>query len=282
MGFGTREKFAPLMVLLGALALLCIFPGLAQAGKFYGTVVVEQGVLTLVRDGQARDYKASSTEVTVEEKDLLRVREASRVVLKTREHATLNLGSNAILHCEPWIAPKSHGTIRLLFGRFRAKIEGLAGSEGFNVRTTTATIGVKGTEYSLAQASNGNTAVLALENTVTATGADGVEQPVPPGQVSAIVGDAGATKSAPAPEAFQREMAKIDAPPPDSKAALDLPAEKVLVEQGIVSQEALDRSKVERPRLELDTHGIPIPKAPMNLEDTDTGGSGGRFAPGSR
>src|SRR5579863_1927396 len=224
--------FAATPVLVGS--------GSAWAAQLYGTAVVQQGTMTIVRGAEQLQYAASAAEVTVQEQDLIRVRDASRVVLKTRERSTLTLGSNAILHCLPWTTPQSKGVLRLLFGRFQAKVETLSGQE-FNVRTSTATIGVKGTSYSLAETSNGNTAVLGIEHVVTATGLDGVAQPVSPGQVSTVVGNAGATASVPAPEAFQVEMAKIDAPPPDSQAAINLPAEQVLVDQGIVSKEALDK-----------------------------------------
>jgi FecR protein len=247
-----------------AAGVTCSFP--AVAAPLYGNLVVQQGEMTIVRDGQLLQYKASPTQITVEERDLLRVRSASKVVMTTRDHATLTLGSNAILNCIPWSTSKSKGILRVLFGRMQAKVQGAAGQE-FAIKTSTATIGVKGTEYRLAETSNGNSVVLGVENTVIVTGDDGVEQRITANQVSAVVAGAPATRAEVAPAELVRELADLDSPDPDAKEALQLPAESVLVDRGILSKESLLRSKAHR-AMTLDTHGIPIPTEPMNLDDS--------------
>lgn len=209
----------------------------------YGAAVVEQGGMTIVRDGKALSYPASRQPVEVNERDLVRVREASRIVLKTRDHATLTLGANAVFQCEPWQSRNTTGVLRMLFGRFRATVTGLAGPDRFNVKAATATIGVKGTEFRFAATSGGNSAVLGVENTVTNAGRDGVDQAVAPGQISVVLAGNPATPAVAAPQEFKDAMRNLDSPPVTSPAARDLPAEKSLVEKGIVSQEQLDKSK---------------------------------------
>lgn len=258
------------MLILATATLLAV-PG-AFAATRYGTAVVEQGEITILREGKSLTFKAGPTEIPVNEQDTVRVREASRMVLHTQDKATVRLGANAVFQCEPWKQSARSGTFRMLFGRMRANVTGLAGEDRFNVKTATATIGVKGTEYSLAQSSSGNTAVLGIESTTTTAGPDGVEQPVGPNQMSAVVGGNPATQSVVAPEEFKTEMAKIDSPPAGSTAALNLPAETVLVDKGIVSKEALVKSKEDRPQVQQQAATIQAPQPSINLDDAQQAG----------
>jgi len=244
----------------------------AWAATQYGTAVVEQGSVTVLREGKALTFQASPTPIDINVQDTVRVRESSRIVLKTQDKAVVTLGSNAVFQCEPWQAEKSHGTFRMLFGRMRANVQGLAGEDRFNVKTATATIGVKGTQYGLAQSSSGNTAVLGIESTVTTAGPDGVEQPVGPNQMSAVVGGNPATQSVAAPAEFKAEMSKVDSPPPGSAAALNLPAETVLVDKGIVSKEALTKSKEDRPQGQQQVSNVQSPAPSINLDDAQQAG----------
>lgn len=267
-------------MLVGAMLLLTAIAagGLPAAllAAEYGTAVIEQGEMTITREGQTVSYKASARRVAVNEKDLVRVRDASRIVLKTREGATILVGANAVFQCEPWQASNRSGVFRMLFGRFRANVVGRAGESGFNVKTRTATIGVKGTDYALAESSNGNTAVLGFEGTVTVAGPQGGEQWVGPNQTSLVVGDSPATTSVPAPDELKRDLANLNSAPLGSTAALDLPAESALVDKGIVTKEALQRSKVDKNRILLDT-GLPdLPFPSMNLDDSPAGGPSAR------
>jgi len=244
----------------------------AFAATQYGTAVVEQGSITILREGKALTFNASSEPIAVNVQDTVRVREASRITMKTNDKATVTLGANAVFQCEPWQAEKRSGTFRMLFGRMRANVQGLAGEDRFNVKTATATIGVKGTQYGLAQSSSGNTAVLGIESTVTTAGPDGVEQPVGPNQMSAVVGGNPATQSVAAPDEFKAEMAKVDSPPPGSQAALNLPAETVLVDKGIVSKEALTKSKEDRPQAVQQASNTQAPMPSINLDDAQQAG----------
>lgn len=259
------------VALLLAAAVVVAQPA-AWAATQYGTAVVEQGEVTILREGKILSFKASKDQVEVNERDTVRVREASRIVLKTRDKATVTLGSNAVFQCQPWQAASTSGTFRMLFGRMRADVQGLAGTDRFNVKTATATIGVKGTEYGLAQSSSGNTVVLGITHTVTTTGVDGVEQPVGPNQVSAVIGSNGATQSVAAPEEFKAEMAKVDAPAPGSAAALNLPSETLLVDKGIVSKEALVRSKQDRAQVQPKFNATEAPNPSINLDDAQQAG----------
>jgi hypothetical protein len=242
----------------------------AWAAAKYGDAVVEQGAMTIIREGKSTNFQASGQAVPVNEKDLVRVRDNSRVVLKTADRATVTLGSNAVFQVEPWQQQEQKGVFRMLFGRFRASVTTLAGGERFNVKTATATIGVKGTEYSTAVTTGGYTSVLGIESTVENTGSDGVPQPVNPGQVSVTASPA--TPAIPAPQQFIDAMRDLNSPSPWNPQALYLPAMQALIDAGVVSPNALDKWKQEQAETTTgEATGLDVPPPP-NFQDAQQQG----------
>jgi hypothetical protein len=232
-------------LLAGAIMAAAMVNGTAAwAAARYGDAVVEEGTMTIVREGQSLTFKASGQAVPVNERDLVRVRDASRVLLKTADRASVTLGANAVFQVEPWQQQEKTGLFRMLFGRFRASVTGLAGGERFNVKTATATIGVKGTEYSTAVTVGGYTAVLGVESVVENAGSDGVAQPVSPGQVSVTASPA--TSAVPAPQEFIDAMRNLNSPQVFDPQAIYLPAMEALIKAGVVSPAALDKWKQEQ------------------------------------
>jgi hypothetical protein len=214
------------------------------AAARYGDAVVEEGTMTIVREGQSLTFKASGQSVPVNERDLVRVRDASRVVLKTNDRASVTLGANAVFQVEPWQQQESKGVFRMLFGRFRATVTGLAGGERFNVKTATATIGVKGTEYATAVTTGGYTAVMGIESVTENSGSDGVAQPISAGQISVTASPA--TPAVPTPQEFIDAMRNLNSPQVFDPQAIYLPAMEALVNAGIVSPAALEKWKQEQ------------------------------------
>lgn len=255
-------------LLAGAVMAAAMVNGPAVwAAARYGDAVVEEGTMTIVREGQSLSFKASGQAVPVNERDLVRVRDASRVVLKTADRATVTLGSNAVFQVEPWQQQEKSGLFRMLFGRFRAGVTGLAGGERFNVKTATATIGVKGTENALAVANNGNAVLLGIENVTTLSGKDGVDQGVGPNQVSAVIGGGPATPPVGAPDEFKKEMGGVNSPPAGSPGAASLPAEQALIQAGVISQDALNKSKEQGPQLQPPPTPPTAPAPSIYLDD---------------
>ena len=122
----------------------------------------------------------------------------------------------------------------------------LAGQE-FNVKTATATIGIKGTEYTGSVTSQGDAMVLVEENTVQVAGLDGVQQPVKPDLIAvSLNGKDGATAPSLPPQEVLSAMkaGNLDSPAAASVQASSLPAEAVLVKSGIISQKDLAESKL--------------------------------------
>ncbi len=206
-------------------ALLCGCGAFVAIGApQYGTLVVEQGSVTLIRDGKAQSHSASPSPVTVNEQDIVRVREGSKATLTTSEQAKVVFGANAIFHCKPWQAANRTGVLSLLYGRLRASVQGLGPERSFNLRTLESVVGVKGTEYGLIQTNGGGTMVLGIESTVTLTGSDNEDQSIGPDHFASVAPGQPATPSFEAPTVLKQAIASLDAPPANSPKARDLPA----------------------------------------------------------
>jgi len=230
-----------------AVALLAVGSASALAAANYGMAEVEKGTLTLVREGSKLNYQASGTPVQVVVDDVLLVQKDSRVVLRTVDKAVVTIGSNAAFQVRPWESQEKSGLLRALFGRFRVKATELTGGAEFNLKTATATIGIKGTEYTGSVTSQGDAIILVQESTVQLAGLDGVQQPVRPDLIAvALNGKEGATAASLPPEQLTAEMniQSLDSPNASSAQAAQLPAEEQLVKSGIISQKDIAESKI--------------------------------------
>ena len=235
----TSAFFVTLMlVLLGV-------PGATLAATPYGEAVVEKGRITVMRDGKNMRFRKSATPITIQEGDLIRVRRKSQVLLKSREKATITLGANAVFHVQAWKAKEKSGFARMLFGRVRASITGLTGGERFNVKTATATIGVKGTGYRSAVNPRGDAMLITTENVVQFGGPTGGDQDVGINNISVVVNGRAASAPVLTPDVVAQVFSddNLDSPPANSDAARGLPAEKELVEAGIIDQDDADEGK---------------------------------------
>jgi len=231
-----------------ALKIAAILPwmllaaGVLMAATQYGEAVIEKGEMTIVREGRSLQFDKVNTAIPVNEEDLIRVRDNSLVQLKSRESATISLGANAVFQVKPWRSQGKSGFLRALFGRFRAAVVGLSGGEQFNMKTATATIGVKGTGY-LAQVTNrGSTLLVVIDHTVGFGGQRGGETDVTEGFTSLIININRPTPPANTPEGLGNGL---NAPPANSDDGGNFNDEGILIKVGIVSQGDLDQGKGE-------------------------------------
>ena len=134
-----------------------------------------------------------------------------------------------------------------LFGRFRASISGLLGGNNFNVKTASATIGVKGTEYVTQVTNRAGTLVLVRESLVGVQGQRGPENDVRPNQVTVVINFHPSTPPAPVPPEVAQQLVRggLGSPPPNSPNAGNFAGEKGLLRAGIVTEEDLDEGKGE-------------------------------------
>lgn len=227
------------------LSALLLTAGLLWAAPQYGEAIVEQGSMTIVREGQTLKFDKVKESVPVNEEDLIRVRADSLVQLKSRENATITLGANAVFQVKPWQAQGKSGFLRALFGRFRSVVVGLSGGEQFNVKTATATIGVKGTENHNQVTSRGGLVSIGVENTTYVLGQTGGEREVPPGFVSLGLNFQPPTAPAPLPPGFANLLnaQNLGSPSPNSPAGQNFVGEELLIAAGIVTRLDLDANK---------------------------------------
>ena len=149
------------------LSLLTLTAAAVFAQDKYGDALLEQGELTVIRQGQNLKFNQPNQSVPVFVDDVLRLGEKSRLVLKSREKATISMGANAVFQVKPFEYKEKKGFARMLFGRFRSLVQGLSGSESMNAKTATAVIGVKGTENLTSVRPRGDTMLVGVESTTT-------------------------------------------------------------------------------------------------------------------
>lgn len=227
------------------LPLLLLVSGVLWAATQYGEAVIEKGSMTIIREGRTLQFSQANQPVPVNEEDLIRVRAQSSVVLKSRENARVTLGANAVFHVKRWRQREKQGFVRALFGRFRAAVVGLTGGEQFNVKTATATIGVKGTEYRTQVTSRGGTMLIVTHNTVGLHGQRGTEVDVTTGHLSLVVNVNPPTPPAPVPPEVGKQFGDDDlnSPPPNSHTAQDFAGEDGLKRAGIVTDDDLESGR---------------------------------------
>ena len=167
-------KTAFLLASITVLGVIFIWEPLFAAAK-YGDAILKRGSMTVVRQGRTTRYRRINQSIPIEENDLIRVRSRSRVLLKTREKADMTLGSNSVFHVKRWRKKGKTGFARSLFGRFRATVTGLFGGSRVNVRTASATIGVKGTRFQVQVTNRGGTLLAVQESNVALEGQTGPE-----------------------------------------------------------------------------------------------------------
>jgi FecR protein len=220
---------------------LLLISGVLMAATQYGEATVEKGAMTVIREGKTLKFEESAKAVPINEQDLIRVRANSLVQLKSREKATITLGSNAVFEVKPWQSHGSSGFLRALFGRFRSVVAGLSGGEQFNVKTATATIGVKGTTNRGQVNNRGGSLLYAEQHTTFLHGQTGGEQEVGQGNVSLTLNFNPPTPPAPAPPAFlQLFQQNLDSPPANGNEGGNFTGQDILVNNGIVTQDDLD------------------------------------------
>ena len=244
-----------------------LFSAPAYAVGVYGNAVVEQGEMLILRNGEGLLIQSSPKPVEVMEEDLLRVRPNSKVVLNSKEKAVITLGANSVFHVKPWEKKEESGFTRMLFGRIRASVIGLVGGERFNMKTATATIGVKGTDYRTAVAPQGEVLVISEDHTPTLQGPFGAVQEIGEGKMSFAAQNIAATEPVDVPEEITKEFPhdNLNSDVANSLAAAKIPGEEIMIQAGIISQTQSEGSHeddfndggssdaLERmPRLEID------------------------------
>jgi hypothetical protein len=115
-----------------------------QAATKFGEADIKKGNVVVVRSGRLLLYTQANNPVTIFENDTIRTMENSAMTLLNPDQNRITLGANAIMQVKRWKKKSDTGTVRMLFGKFRARTTALRKKKSLNIRTATATIGIKG------------------------------------------------------------------------------------------------------------------------------------------
>lgn len=250
---------------LSVFALMVAVSGLAFAAPtLYGQAKIDKGSISVAREGKVITHKQAEKPTPIYVDDLILVGPKSKMTLETIEETTITLGSNAAFQVKPWVDKNKKGFFRMLYGKMRAKAKKVVGAQDrFSLKTATATIGVKGTEFVATVTPQGDALVIVEESVVEISGADGKSNNVRPDLVSVVVNGQKSTDAAFIPKELKAELNKgLDAPQVTSSAARALPAQKSLIKSGIVSKETLVSAQRElaniRDSISLDEPILPL------------------------
>lgn len=165
------------------MAILSVFliSTFAEAAIKYGEAVISKGNMVVVRDGRSLLFTPSDNPVAVYENDVLRTMNDSAVTLHNPDKNRVLLGANGIMQVRKWEQKENKGFLRMLFGKFRARTSEVR-KRSMNLRTATATIGIKG---SLVEGATGPdfTQAANLSGEISMINNQGVEIDIPEGQI---------------------------------------------------------------------------------------------------
>jgi hypothetical protein len=148
----------------------------------YGEATIDKGNMVIVRDGRMYLYTTANNPVVLYENDTVRTLKDTAITFNNPDQHRIILGANAIMQLKKWRQQEEQGSIRLLFGKFRARTAAVRKQSSLNMRTATATIGIKG---SLGEgATNSNfTSLSNLGGQMSMTTNQGEEFGIPTGQM---------------------------------------------------------------------------------------------------
>ncbi len=177
--------------LLSALILVMELWNLAQAGEAAGFVAAVRGRARVIRAGEQLD---AVTGMEIREGDSLQTYKKSRLKVLFSDDALIALGSNSKVvvtkHLFSAKAAQRVTRLRLVGGKLRALVQKLVSGNraDFQVRTSNAVAGVRGTEFALA-AGDKDTQIFTFSGTVEFSGSHGEKVLVAAGQGSRLEPD---------------------------------------------------------------------------------------------
>ncbi len=164
---GSRDNKKILLFLVFTASVLQLLSGQAAVGQ----VVYLEGIVDIHRDGEIIELFDSDLGMEIYNQDLIET--GSDGILEIEMVAFQNAGTkvfvseNTAFYFE---VPESSGEIRaefsMLSGSLGFKVQKLAGSEELSVRTGTAVMGVRGTEFEVVSAPEGSILVVCVEGRV--------------------------------------------------------------------------------------------------------------------
>lgn len=155
-----------------ALLTSFLFFGTAIAQERIGQIDVEEGQALVIRGTQTRQVNAGNTAAVFAQDTLQTLGEsAATVTLGTEDDGDLfTLGEDTTFVVEEYVVENekpTRGFFSLLGGKVRSLIGSLKGQKDIKIQTSTATIGVKGTDFLTEVPTSELTQVTTFEGVVT-------------------------------------------------------------------------------------------------------------------
>ena len=151
--------------LLMAMAMACLGATELSAAEPVGVLVVEQGMVKVRRDNVEQVYRASSQKIPVYVGDELQSAKNTRAKVSLRNNTdSVNLYSSTFFRVDNVQPARSNFVLSIGKALFVAARR--LSQEVFEVRTPTATIGVKGTEFVVGTDGAEKTVLLTVTGTV--------------------------------------------------------------------------------------------------------------------
>ena len=241
----------------------------------YGEATVKKGGLTILRDGKRLSFTAGDNSIQILKKDVLRAGKKSLITLNTVQNTTVELGSYAIFQVRPFKISENTGDLRMLYGKARFKTVGntKAKSRRFRLRTATAVIGVKGTEWIQQTNSSGTTDTEVIEGIVGISTEMGVEIDVSSGHRALALSGKKVSKpiKVKKPSVPSKSISKdedqdsirqpdseatsenLDAVSPTSNDSVKIDAQDFYVDQGVFSLDDFQEAERETEIFDLGT-----------------------------
>lgn len=199
----TRVKRAFLAVFL-----ICCSAGFLFAGDLGGEIVYMEGAVDVWRDGKKLDWRNVDIGFFVEPQDTIETGEDGLAEIDVVTPS----GTSALVRVKPGtsfylteesVQGKSQSSFTMMKGSLSFRVQKLSGNESFNVRTASAVMGVRGTNFDVASSPEGGILVLCDEGAVECADPQGRSALAKPGSVVENVPEAEIAAYAVQPEELE-------------------------------------------------------------------------------
>jgi hypothetical protein len=182
---GARRGGAPIACVLCA-AVLLFLPGALFAQEKLGSVTYMEGDVTMVRDGTQVDNVAIGTDL--QNFDLVKTGPDGLAELDVNSpqspRITIKVSADTRFSVEiATIAGRQQTTLGIIGGSISLKAARLTGTQALSVKTDSAAMGVRGTEFDVTSPATGDVLVTCDEGEVVVTDDQGKELHAIPGTV---------------------------------------------------------------------------------------------------
>jgi hypothetical protein len=170
------------------LFLICLSASFLFAGELGGEIVYLEGTVDVWRDGKKLDWRNVDIGFFVEPQDTVETGEDGLAEIDVVTPA----GTSALVKVKPGtsfyltedsVQGKSQSSFTMMKGSLSFRVQKLAGNESFNVRTATAVMGVRGTNFDVASSPEGGVLILCDEGAVECADPQGRSALAKPGSV---------------------------------------------------------------------------------------------------